>query len=57
MKKRSFAPVFFVGPHLILFLIFILIPTIYGIYASFTQWNLINDPVWVGLDNYKNDSF
>lgn len=57
MKKRSFAPVFFVGPHLILFLIFILIPTIYGIYASFTQWNLINDPVWVGLDNYKTILF
>lgn len=57
MKKRSFAPVFFVGPHLILFLIFILIPTVYGIYASFTQWNLMNDPTWVGLSNYKTILF
>ena len=57
MKKRSFAPVFFVGPHLILFLIFILLPTIYGIYASFTQWNLMNDPTWVGLSNYKTILF
>lgn len=53
MKKKSLAPVFFVGPHLVLFLIFILIPTIYGIYASFTKWNLMNDPQWVGLANYK----
>lgn len=57
MKKRSLAPVFFVGPHLILFLIFILIPTIYGIYASFTQWNLMNDPTWVGFSNYKTILF
>ncbi|WP_212938264.1 carbohydrate ABC transporter permease [Paenibacillus antibioticophila] len=53
MRKKSFAPVFFVGPHLVLFLIFILIPTIYGIYASFTKWNLMNDPQWVGVANYK----
>ncbi|WP_054860745.1 ABC transporter permease subunit [Gracilibacillus sp. JCM 18860] len=52
-NKRNFAPIFFVGPHIILFIVFILIPSIYGIYASFTNWNLISDPVWVGLDNYK----
>ncbi|CAM4120799.1 carbohydrate ABC transporter permease [Lederbergia lenta] len=52
-KKLNATPLFFVGPHVILFAVFIFLPTIYGIYASFTQWNLINDPVWVGLDNYK----
>ncbi|MDX8045192.1 sugar ABC transporter permease [Gracilibacillus sp. S3-1-1] len=54
MKEQSkFAPLFFVGPHIILFLVFILIPSIYGIYASFTKWNLVGNPEWVGLDNYK----
>ena len=38
---------------MVLFIIFVCIPTVYGIYASFTQWNLISDPVWVGLNNYK----
>ena len=38
---------------MVLFIIFVCIPTIYGIYASFTQWNLISDPVWVGFSNYK----
>ncbi|MBU5672297.1 carbohydrate ABC transporter permease [Paenibacillus brevis] len=57
MRKKSFAPVFFVGPHLVLFLIFILIPTIYGIYASFTKWNLMNDPQWIGVANYKTILF
>lgn len=57
MNKRSFAPYFFVGPHIILFAVFILLPTIYGIYASFTQWNLMNAPEWVGLANYKTILF
>lgn len=52
-KKINWSPLFFVGPHVILFAVFIFLPTIYGIYASFTKWNLINDPVWVGLQNYK----
>ncbi|PZD95294.1 sugar ABC transporter permease [Paenibacillus sambharensis] len=55
--KRKLMPAFFVGPHLILFLVFVLIPTVYGIYASFTQWNLNSDPVWTGLDNYRTILF
>lgn len=55
MKKKSinWASIAFIGPHMGLFIIFVCIPTIYGIYASFTQWNLISDPVWVGFNNYK----
>ncbi|WP_339180076.1 sugar ABC transporter permease [Oceanobacillus sp. FSL W7-1293] len=56
-KKVSMSPIFFVGPHIILFIVFILLPSIYGIYASFTNWNLVGDPVWVGLDNYKTILF
>ncbi|KWX88671.1 ABC transporter permease, partial [Paenibacillus riograndensis] len=56
-KKLNLAPAFFVGPHVILFAVFILLPTFYGIYASFTKWNLMNEPVWVCLDNYKTILF
>ncbi|CAM4332281.1 carbohydrate ABC transporter permease [Saccharibacillus endophyticus] len=56
-KKLSLAPAFFVGPHLILFLVFVVIPTIYGIYASFTQWNLAGSPNWVGFANYNTILF
>lgn len=52
-KKRNWTPALFFGPHLILFIVFILIPSIYGIYASFTKWNLIGNPTWVGLENYR----
>ncbi|WP_312498743.1 sugar ABC transporter permease [Enterococcus sp.] len=52
-KKINWASFAFIGPHMVLFIIFVCIPTLYGIYASFTQWNLISDPVWVGFNNYK----
>jgi multiple sugar transport system permease protein len=52
-KPLNFWPALFVGPHLIIFLMFFLIPSIYGIYISFTKWNLIADPQFVGLENYK----
>lgn len=56
-KKKTFKPLLYIGPHLLLFVTFICIPTIYGIYASFTKWNLVNDPKWVGLNNYKTILF
>lgn len=56
-NKFNSKAMIYVGPHLILFLIFICVPTIYGIYASFTQWNLVNDPQWVGLANYQTILF
>lgn len=56
-KKLNLKPLAFVGPHLLLFLVFVCIPTVYGIYASFTKWNLVSDPQWVGLENYKTILF
>lgn len=57
MKKVNLSPILFVGAHIVLFLVFILLPTIFGIYASFTKWNMVSDPVWVGLDNYRTILF
>lgn len=57
MDKSKYSQWFFIGPHIILFLVFILIPSIYGIYASFTNWNLMTSPTWVGLDNYQTILF
>ncbi len=25
---------------------------LYSLYISFTHWDLLSDPVWIGLDNY-----
>lgn len=42
----------FVAPALLGFLVFLLWPTLRGVYLSFTRFNLLTPPEWVGLDNY-----
>lgn len=52
-KKINWKQWAFIGPHFIFFIVFIAFPTVFGIYASFTQWNMVSSPNWVGLDNYR----
>ncbi|MFE7173055.1 carbohydrate ABC transporter permease [Streptomyces sp. NPDC057616] len=42
----------FVAPALLGFLVFLLWPTLRGVYLSFTRFNLLTPAEWVGLDNY-----
>lgn len=42
----------FVAPAMIGFLLFFLYPTIRGIYLSFTKYNLLRPPQWIGFGNY-----
>lgn len=51
--RRELLPYAYVGPHFLFFIVFFITPAIYGIYAAFTKWNLFNDPVWVGLENFR----
>lgn len=56
-KKVNPLPWLFITPHLLIFIIFFLIPAIYGLYVSFTSWNMVGSPHWVGLTNYKEILF
>ena len=51
-KKGSKAHYFFLAPHMLIFLIFFFIPFIYGIYISFTKWDMFSKPQWIGFENY-----
>ncbi|MFD0448583.1 carbohydrate ABC transporter permease [Streptomyces indonesiensis] len=42
----------FIAPALFGFLVFLLWPTLRGVYLSFTRFNLLTPAEWVGLDNY-----
>lgn len=44
----------FASPWIIGFSIFFIIPILNLIYYSFTDFNLIADPSWVGLENYQH---
>jgi raffinose/stachyose/melibiose transport system permease protein len=43
---------FFVGPALLVFLLFIPVPAISSIILSLTRWDLIGEPRFIGLSNY-----
>ncbi|MCU0509752.1 MAG: sugar ABC transporter permease [Anaerolineae bacterium] len=40
-------------PWLIGFLLFTAGPMLYSLYAGFTKYNIIADPKWIGLQNYR----
>jgi multiple sugar transport system permease protein len=44
--------ILFILPALIGFLVFMVWPTLRGIYLSFTKFNLLTPPKFIGLDNY-----
>ena len=42
------------SPWLIGVLFLTVIPIFGSLYISFTEWKIVNDPVWVGLENFKD---
>jgi multiple sugar transport system permease protein len=44
----------FASPWIIGFVCFTVVPLISSLYYSFTRYDLIGEPVWIGLNNYIN---
>ena len=60
IKKRSkgryreyWEGTLFVLPFFVLFIVFVILPVLVSAALSFTSYNIIQDPVFVGLSNYK----
>lgn len=51
-KWRSLSPLLYLAPFLIFFTIFQIYPIFYGLYVSFTKWDLLTPPQFAGLANY-----
>lgn len=51
--KKYRAPYLFILPFFILFLVFQLIPILWTVYISFTEWKGIGTPEFCGLKNYR----
>ncbi|MFC1631351.1 carbohydrate ABC transporter permease [Candidatus Omnitrophota bacterium] len=43
----------FIAPAVILFSVFVLIPVVTSLFLSFTEYNILSAPRWVGLGNYR----
>jgi multiple sugar transport system permease protein len=42
----------FILPFFASFLIFLVAPILFGGYVSFTEWGIVGDPKWIGLENF-----
>lgn len=51
--RKDLLPYAYIAPHLFFFTVFFVTPAVYGIYAAFTKWDLFNEPVFIGLSNFK----
>jgi multiple sugar transport system permease protein len=52
-RQEATAGYLFISPWLIGFIVFIAGPMLASFVISFTRWNIVSDPTWVGLDNYQ----
>lgn len=50
--KRKYVPWLFLAVPLVLYAIWVIGPTIYTVYLSFTEWDVISEAQFVGFDNY-----
>lgn len=52
-RREALMGYLFISPWLIGFIVFFAGPIIASLILSFTRWNIVGDPIWVGLDNYQ----
>ncbi len=53
LGMRGSTPWLFLAPYLVLFIAFVVIPVVYGLWMSLHNWDqFLPDKPWVGLDNY-----
>jgi ABC-type sugar transport system permease subunit len=52
LRQRDVVPYLFILPNLILFAVFVLGPVVFSFAMSFTKWDALGPPSFVGLGNY-----
>lgn len=54
-QRRNTARFFlWISPWLVGFVLLTVIPLLGSLYISFTEWKIVSEPIWVGLENYKD---
>jgi len=51
--RFSATPYLFLAPALALIGIFVIYPILAVVYFSFTEWDIVRPPVWIGIQNYQ----
>ncbi len=56
-KRESLTGWLFASPWIFGFLLFTVVPMLFSLYTSFTKYNIIKSPQWIGVENYYNILF
>lgn len=51
-NQRRLVPYLFIAPNIIVFTVFVFVPTLFAFYISLNEWSLIGSPSFIGLGNY-----
>jgi alpha-1,4-digalacturonate transport system permease protein len=51
--NQILAPLLFLMPNILIFLVFIIVPAVQGLRMSFMEWGVFKTPRFIGLDNFK----
>ncbi len=54
VHQRKVIPYLFITPTMLIFLTFVFVPIAYAAFMSFTKWNGISQPEFIGIKNYKD---
>jgi multiple sugar transport system permease protein len=52
-RHQAWLGLLFVLPVMILFILFVVLPAISAFFLSFTEYDILTSPQWIGLDNYR----
>ncbi len=52
-RRLSLTPYLFLAPALLLIAVFVVYPIGAVVYYSFTEFDIVRPPVWVGIENYQ----
>lgn len=53
-RKEAWLFYLFISPWIIGFLVFTAYPVLMSLYLSFTRYDIMSSPAWIGLDNFKS---
>src|SRR5580765_3152202 len=56
-RRKALEGYLYIAPFLVGFLVFTAYPLLASLYLSFTSYNIISDPTWIGLENYQRAFF
>lgn len=53
LQQKDWAPYVFLAPSLFFLVVFFLLPVGFSLYLTFTRWNPLSNPEFIGFENYQ----